>query len=370
MGEVPIADPDLGPEERERAGEVIESGALAAGEVVREFEDAFADYCGADHAVGIANGTAALHAVLEAYDVEPGQPVITTPFSFVATANAIRFAGGVPRFADIDPETYNLDPESVEALLRETDEEVAAIVPVHLYGLPAEMDRLQEVADRHDVPLVADAAQAHGAEYRGEPAGSLADASVFSFYPTKNMTTGEGGMVTTDDEEVANRIASFINHGRGTGDAGCTGYEHVELGHNFRMTNVAAAIGLVQLEKLPGYVEARRRNAARLTEGLADAPVETPVEPEGCKHAYHQYTVRSQDREALRSALSAEGVGSAVYYPTPIHRLPAYDGYDVSRPVAEAAAEEVLSLPVHPEVTEADVDRIAAAVRGTEVTHG
>ena len=370
MGEIPIADPDLGAEERSRAGDVIESGALAAGEVVREFEDEFADYCDADHAVATSNGTTALHAALEAYDVDPGQPVITTPFSFVATANAIRFAGGVPIFAEIDPETYNVDPESVEAMLDESDEEVAAIVPVHLYGLPAEMDRLREIADRYDVPIVADAAQAHGGRYRGDPVGSLADASVFSFYPTKNMTTGEGGMVTTDDEAIAGRVASFINHGRGGGDADGRGYEHVELGHNFRMTNVAAAIGLVQLGKLPGYVEARRRNAARLTERLEDAPVATPVEPDGCKHAYHQYTVRCEDRAALQGRLEEAGIGSAVYYPTPIHRLPAYDGFEASRPVAEAAAEEVLSLPVHPNVSAEDVDRIAAAVRGTEVTHG
>ena len=203
MGEVQIADPDLGAEERARAGDVIESGALAAGEVVREFEDAFADYCDAEHAVGVANGTAALHAALEAVDIEPGQPVITTPFSFVATANAIRFAGGVPRFADVDPETYNVDPESVEDRIQSANGEVGAILPVHLYGLPAEMDRLREIADRYDVPLVADAAQAHGAEYRGDPVGSLADVAVFSFYPTKNMTTGEGGMVTTGDESVA-----------------------------------------------------------------------------------------------------------------------------------------------------------------------
>ena len=370
MGEVPIADPDLGAEERERAGAVIESGDLAAGEVVHEFEAEFADYCGVEHAVGIANGTAALHAALEAVGVEPGGTVVTSPFSFVATANAARFAGGLPRFADIDPETYNLDPDDVEAIVEAEDGRVDAIVPVHLYGLPAEMDHLREIADRYDVPLVADAAQAHGAEYRGEPVGSLADAATFSFYPTKNMTTGEGGMVTTDDEGIANRVESFINHGRAGPLEGCSGYEHVDVGHNFRMTNVAAAIGRVQLGKLPGYVEARRENAARLTEALADAPVETPTEPAGRRHAYHQYTIRTDDRDALQRALDEEEIGSAVYYPTPIHRLEAYADFDVSRPVAERAAEEVLSLPVHPNVSADDVDRIASAVRGTEVTHG
>ena len=365
MAEVSIAAPELGEAEREGVLDVLDSGMLVAGEVVEQFESEFADYCDTDHAVGTSNGTTALHAALEAVGVEPGDLVVTTPFSFVATANAIRFAGGAPLFADVDEETFNLDPESVERTIEAAEGSVAAIVPVHLYGLPAEMDRLREIADEHDAALVADAAQAHGAEYRGSRVGSLADAATFSFYPTKNMTTGEGGMVTTDDPAIEAELRRFTNHGRPTdGDA----YDHVQLGHNFRMTNIAGAIGRAQLEKLPEFVEARRRNAERLDEHLADAPVETPVEPDGTRHAYHQYTVRTDDREALRERLADHGVGSAVYYPRPIPEMKAYEYTSTSVPVAERLSEEVLSLPVHPGLDEADVAQIAGAFERQEVS--
>lgn len=366
MGDISMAAPQLGADERQRVLDVLDSGMLVAGEVAEQFESEFADYCGADHAVGTSNGTTALHAALEAVGVGSGDLVLTTPFSFVATANAVRFAGGAPVFADVDPETFNLDPDSVEQRLEQLDEEVGAIVAVHLFGLPAEMDRLREIADEHDVPLVADAAQAHGARYRGETVGSVADAATFSFYPTKNMTTGEGGIVTTDQKDIADGVRQFINHGRPVeGDGGS--YDHVELGHNYRMTNIAAAIGRAQLEKLPGFVEARRRNARRLTERLADAPVTTPVEPDDRTHAYHQYTVRSDDRKHLRDALSKQGIDTAVYYPTPIPDLTAYDHLSSSVPVADRLAEEVFSLPVHPGLDDEDVDRIADALEQTEV---
>jgi perosamine synthetase len=364
MTDIPIASPVLGEDEQRRVADVIDSGMLVGGEVTESFEAEFADYCGVTHGVATSNGTTALHAVLEAVGVEPGDSVVTTPFSFVATANAIRFAGGVPAFADVDPETFNLDPASVERRLEVLGEEVTAIVAVHLYGLPAEMDRLRELADEYDVALVADAAQAHGATYRGERTGSLADASIFSFYPTKNMTTGEGGMVTTDSEEVATGVRRFINHGRPLDGVS---YAHVELGHNFRMTDMAAAIGRAQLEKLPGFVERRRENARLLSELLADAPVATPVEPEHTTHSYHQYTVRVENRDDLHERLAEKGIGSAVYYPEPIPHLAAYDHDTSSVPVAERLSEEVLSLPVHPEVSRADIERIADAVASVEV---
>jgi dTDP-4-amino-4,6-dideoxygalactose transaminase len=365
MGEVPIAAPELGEAERRRVLDVLDSGMLTAGEEAAAFEREFADYCDTDHAVGTSNGTTALHAALEAVGVGPGDLVVTTPFSFVATANAIRFAGGVPRFADVDSETFNLDPERVERTIEAADDPVAAIVPVHLYGLPAEMDRLREIADEHDAALVADAAQAHGAEYHGDRVGSLADAATFSFYPTKNMTTGEGGMVTTDDPAVEAELRRFVNHGRPT--EGET-YDHVQLGHNFRMTDIAAALGRAQLQRLPEFVEARRSNAERLDEALADAPVEPPVEPEGTRHAYHQYTVRTSDREALRERLADHGVDTAVYYPQPIPETKAYEYTSAEVPAAARLSEEVLSLPVHPGLDDADLERIAGAFERQEVS--
>ena len=362
---IPIADPEVGEAEQEAVRAVLSDGQLADGPVVRDFEAAFADYCGTDHGVAAANGTAALHAALAALGIGPGDHVVTTPFSFVATANAVRLVGAEPVFADVDPETCNLDPDAVEDALRR-EEDVAAVLAVHLYGRPAPMDRLAELAAEHDVALVEDAAQAHGAELGGRLAGSHGDVGCFSFYPTKNMTTGEGGMITTDREAVAEAAARFVNHGRGEAPGGRTGYEHVELGHNLRMTSIAAAIGLVQLERLPGFVRARRRNADLLTDALADVPVGTPADPADGRHAYHQYTIQHDDRDGLAAHLDDAGVSTGVYYPTPIHEQPAYDDVEASAPVAERLAGRVLSLPVHPGLAERDVERVAEAVAAYE----
>ncbi|NEU56509.1 DegT/DnrJ/EryC1/StrS aminotransferase family protein [Halorussus sp. MSC15.2] len=361
MTDVPIAAPEMGEREIERVREVMASGRIADGPEVRAFEDEFAAFCETDYAVATSNGTTALHAALEAVGVGEGDKVVTTPFSFVASANAIRLAGAEPVFADIDPDTFNLDPTAVEeAIRREYD--VAAVVPVHLYGLPAEMDRLLDVADEYDLAVVEDAAQAHGAAFDGRTVGSFGDAACFSMYPTKNMTTGEGGMITTDREDVAERAASFVNHGRPPSG----GYEHVRVGHNFRMTSMAAAIGRVQLDRLPDFNEARRSNAAALTDALADADVVTPTEPDDRRHVYHQYTIRTDDRDGLADHLADEGVGTGVYYPTPIHEQPAYDGVSHTAPVAERTAEQALSLPVHPNVSEDDLRTITAAIQEYE----
>ncbi|MDS0295160.1 DegT/DnrJ/EryC1/StrS family aminotransferase [Halogeometricum luteum] len=351
-----IANPTLGREEKDRVTEVIDSGMVAEGDVVHEFESDFASYCGADTGLATTNGTTALHAALVGLGIGDGDRVLTTPFSFIATANTPRLAGADVDFVDIDPETYNIDPEALESRLR-AGEDVDAVIAVHLYGLPADVGRLRELADEYDFKLLEDAAQAHGAKYEGTRVGTFGDAACFSFYPTKNMTTGEGGMVLTDDEEVAERTRRFVDHGR------TEGYEHASVGHNFRMTNIAAAIGLAQMERLPGFTEARRRNAARLTEELTDVPgVTPPAEPEGYEHVYHQYTVRVDDRDGLQEHLSDAGVGTGVYYPVPIHRQPAYDDVGGSYPEAEAAAEEVLSLPVHPALEDDDIDDIVAAM--------
>ena len=361
---VPIASPAVGERERERVTAVLDSGQLADGDEVRAFEREFATACDADHGVATANGTTALHAALRACGIGEGDTVVTTPFSFVATANAVRFCGADPVFADIDPETYNLDPAAVRATIEARGGDVDAILPVHLYGRPAEMDAFAALAAEYDAALVEDAAQAHGARYREQPVGSLGDAAAFSFYPTKNMTTGEGGMVVTDDETVADRAARFVNHGRDDD------YEHVELGHNFRMTNLAAAIGRVQLEKLPAFTEARRSVAASLNGAFdgGDGYPKPPVEADGARHVYHQYTVRSRDREALAAHLADAGVETGVYYPTPIHREPAYADVERSLPRAERAADEVLSLPVHPGLSESDRRTIADAIQTYALT--
>jgi dTDP-4-amino-4,6-dideoxygalactose transaminase len=357
---IPIADPQLGEREVEAAADCIRSGHLADGPEVRQFEDEFADFCDAEYGVATSNGTTALHAAFEALDIGEGDRVVTSPFSFVASANAIRFAGAEPVFADVTPNTFTLDPYAVENVVEEEDAD--ALLAVHLYGLPAEMDHLRDIADDHDLALVEDAAQAHGAAFDGERVGSLGDAACFSFYPTKNATTGEGGMVTTDREDVAERAASYVNHGR-TPEGG---YNHVRLGHNFRLTSMAAAIGRVQLERLPEFNEKRRANAAYLTDRLRTADVVTPTEPDDCRHVYHQYTVRSPDRDGLAEHMAASGVDSAVYYPTPIHEQPAYQHVETSAPVAERVSEQVLSVPVHPGLTDDDVRTIASAIASYE----
>ncbi|ELY39240.1 DegT/DnrJ/EryC1/StrS family aminotransferase [Natronorubrum tibetense] len=362
-GSVSIAAPDISSEAIDRVESVLESGMLADGPEVRAFEDEFAAYCGADRAVATSNGTTALHAALEALGLEDGEGVITSPFSFVASANAIRLVGGTPVFADIDPETYTLDPNAVERVLEERDD-IVGIMPVHLYGLASDMEGILDIADEHGLFILEDACQSHGAEVDGDRVGALGDAACFSFYPTKNMTTGEGGIITTDRDDVADRAAGYVNHGRDVGDG--ASYEHIELGHNYRMTSMAGAIGRAQLERLPDFNRARRENAAYYDEQLAELPIETPTEPEGYRHVYHQYTIRTDNREALAATLDEHGVDTAVYYDTPIHRQPAYETVSTAAatlPNAERAAETVLSLPVHPALSDHDRRTVVDAVQ-------
>ena len=353
---VAIADPWVGDEEKDAVERVLESGQLAAGDVVTEFESEFADHSDCDHGVATSNGTTALHTALHALGIGAGDTVVTTPFTFIATANAVRMVGAEPIFADIDPETFNLDPEAVRERIRATDGDVDAILAVHLYGHPAPMDELTAIADEYEIPLVEDCAQAHGARHDGRPVGSVGDVGCFSFYPTKNMTTGEGGMVVTDRDDVGDRARQFIDHGRDGH------YEHVTVGHNFRLSNIAAAIGRVQLRRLPTFVEKRRANAQRLTDVLDGSAITAPTERADVRHAYHQYTVRTDRRDELAERLSEFGIDTGVYYPTPVHQQPAYDDVTCSAPAAETAADEVLSLPVHPRLSARDVDALVTAL--------
>lgn len=358
---IPIARPLLTEEDRAHVLEVLASGQLAAGEWVERFEVAFGAYIGTRFAVATSSGTTALQAALEAAGIGPDDRVIVPPFTFGATSNTVVHRGAVPVFVDIDPLTFTLDPERVEDALRH-HRNVRAIIVVHLYGLPARMDALCELAARYDLLLIEDAAQAHGAAYRGRRVGSFGHVGIFSFYPTKNITTGEGGMVVTSDEALARRARLLVHAGVNGG-----GYDYEVVGYNFRMTNIAAALGLSQLRRLDALNEIRRRNAAWLSQRLADVPgVGLPVEPPGAYHVYNQYTIRAVHRDALQRALACRGIQTRVYYPVPIPATPAYRTVRYEGgpwPETERACREVLSLPVHPGLQEEDLDRIAEAVR-------
>lgn len=359
---IPIAQPLVGEEGARAVADVLRSGMLAQGSVVTEFEDRFAEYCGVSHAVGVNSGTAALHAALLAAGIGPGDSVIVPAFTFFATASCVSMCGATPLFADVDPRTFNIDPDSVSSLI---GPKTRAIIAVDLFGQPFDLRALRALCDDHDLVLIEDAAQAHGAEYHGRRAGSLGDLSCFSFYPTKNMTTGEGGMVTTDDDTLAERVRLLINHGQSQK------YLHSVVGYNYRMTNIAAAIGLVQLGRVEEFNERRIKNARYLDSHLAGTGLATPYTAPGVRHVYHQYVVKVPgdyplSRDALMSALADAGVGTAVHYPIPINRQPVYESASnrASCPVSDDLAASVLSLPVHPAVSDEDLEFICDTVRG------
>ncbi len=336
---VPLVRPALGRAELRALAQVLRSGQLAQGPRVAEFEAAFAEMCGVRHAVAVSSGTAALWLALLAHGIGPGDEVITSPFTFVASANAVLMTGARPLFADVRDSDFNIDPEAVRARITPR---TRALLPVHLYGHPCDMDRIMEVAEGHQLAVIEDACQAHGAEWRGQRVGSFGT-GCFSFYPTKNMTTAEGGMITTNDRQVAERTRLLRNHGASSP------YHHIELGYNCRMTELTAAIGLVQLQKLAAFTRKRRLHAAYYTKQLRS--VIPPRELDHALHVYHQYTVRvPQGRDVLKERLAQEGIETAVYYRTPLHRQPLYQklGYHDSLPVAERLSREVLSLPVWP----------------------
>lgn len=351
---IPIARPLIGEEERAAVMRVLESGQLAQGPRTEAFETAFAAHIGAPHAVAVNSGTAALIVALQAHGIGPGDEVITTPFSFIATATSIIACGATPVFADVDPFDFNLDPANIEAAI--TDD-TKAVMPVHLYGNPARLTEIRALCEDFGLALIEDAAQAHGAIHAGRPIGATGTAC-FSFYPTKNMTTGEGGIITTDDPEIAERARIIRNHGQGER------YLHTMFGLNWRMQDLNAAIGLVQLEHLDTWTARRIANAERLSSLIER--VETPHVREGDRHVFHQYTIRvSGDRDAFQQRLRDAGVGSAVHYPIPLHRQPIMQelGFgEGSFPMAEAAAASVLSLPVHPALTDDEVAYIAETV--------
>lgn len=349
---IPGARPLIGDDERAAVDRVLASGQIAQGPEVAAFESEFADLVARRHCVAVSSGTSALHLALLACGIRAGDEVIVPSFTFAATANAVALAGATPVFVDIDATTYCLDPDAVEAALTPR---TRAVVPVHLYGHPADMRRILATSKRHNIHVVEDAAQAHAASLSGVPCGAWGVAAAFSFYPTKNMTSGEGGMVTTPSHRVAAQVRRLRNQGMERR------YENEVVGFNTRMTDVHAAIGRVQLRKLAGWTRTRQQHAEFLTENLRG--VGTPGVAPGAVHVYHQYTVRvADDRDGFAKALAEEhGVDSGVYYPTPVHRLPSF-GRASDLPETERAAAEVLSLPVHPGLEPGDVERIVNAV--------
>jgi dTDP-4-amino-4,6-dideoxygalactose transaminase len=355
---IPAAKPIIGDDERAAVDRVLRSGMLAQGPEVAAFEEEFSKHVGGRHCIAMNSGTSALHLGFIAAGIKAGDEVIVPSFSFAATANSVALAGGVPVFGDIDPKTFNLDPDHAESLITS---KTKAIMPVHLYGHIAAMDRFAEIGKKHGVQIIEDAAQGHLASLHGKNSGEFGTVASFSFYPTKNMTAGEGGMVVTESAEIARMLRLLRNQGQEIR------YRNEVIGFNTRMTDIHAAIGRVQLAKLPGWTKQRQENAAYLDANIKG--VVTPFVAPGSTHSYHQYTIRvpggnADVRDKFMEELTKRGVGSGVYYPTPIHRLPSFN-LKLDLPETEKLVTECISLPVHPSLTKDELATVAQAV--TEV---
>lgn len=353
---IPIARPIIGEDEITAVTAVLRSGIIAQGRRVEEFEEAFAKFVGTKYAIAVNSGTAALHIALLTQGIGEGDEVITSPFTFIASANSILFTGAKPVFADIEEDSFNIAPDKIDEKITPRTK---AIMPVHLYGQPCDMKRIMRIAQEHGLIIIEDACQAHGAEYERKKVG-LFGTGCFSFYPTKNMTTGEGGMITTNDKDIAQKARMIRSHGQRQR------YFHEILGYNYRMTDIAAAIGLCQLGKLEEFNSKRIENAKFLTRGLSGIKgLIPPSIKSNTQHVFHQYTVRiTQDfgipRDELRQKLMNKGIATEVYYPLPIHKQPLYQSlsYNDRLPNSEKAAAQVLSLPVHPSLTKKDLEYV------------
>ncbi len=356
---IPIAKPVIGEEEKKAVLDVMNSGMLAQGARVKELEEKFAKLCSTKYAVAVNSGTAALHAALYAAGIKKEDEVITTPFTFVATANSILMQNAKIVFADINEETFNIDPKEVE---KKITPKTKAILVVDLFGQTADYEELKKIADKHNIVIIEDACQAVNAAYKGKKAGSFGKVAAFSFYATKNMMSGEGGIITTDDEGLYEKAKMFRHHGQSEK----TRYEYHDIGYNYRMTDLQAAIALAQLNKIDQFTDKRIENAKMLSEGLKGvAGIKIPAVKKDAKHVFHQYSIKLENfglaREALMEVLKQNGIGSAVFYPKPLHLHPHFArlGYkEGDFPVAEKISRQVLSLPVHPSVTKDDVEKI------------
>lgn len=350
-----ISKPLIGVEEKQAILEVLDSGMLAQGPRVKAFEEAFAEMCDTRYAVATSSGTTALHTALLAHGIGKNDEVITSPFTFIASANSILYVGARPVFVDIEPNTFNIDPAQIEAAITNRTK---AIMPIHLFGLCCDMEKITKICNENGLVLLEDACQSHGAMVDGQKAGSFGTGT-FSLYPTKNITSAEGGMITTQDAVIAENCRVIRQHGMRQR------YFHEELGYNYRMTDIHAAIGLEQIKKLDHFNQMRKQNAAYLSEHLHR--VIPPYIPDAYEHVFHQYTIRVPDgqRSALVDHLLSRGIGSGVYYPIPIHKQIYYTQvlrYELTLPESEKACNEVLSLPVHPGLSQDDLDQIVLAV--------
>ena len=341
---------------------VFESTQFVLGREVAAFEEEFAAFCGVSHGVAVNSGTSALHLALLAANIGPGDEVITVPCTFVATVAAVVYTGAKPVFVDVDPVTYTMDPTQIEAVITPRTK---AILPVHLYGNPAEMDSILEIARRHDLTVIEDAAQAHGAKYKGRRCGSIGDLSCFSFYPGKNLGAyGEGGLVATNNPDYVRSIRMLRDWGAEKK------YQHVVKGYNYRMEGVQGAVLRVKLRHLEQWTEARRSHAAAYSHLLAESGLTLPTEPLGNRHVYHVYAVLTENRDDFMAALNARGVQTGIHYPFPVHLLPAYAdlGYEPGDfPISERIATKEVSLPMFPELTSAQIEAVAEAVEAVAV---
>jgi len=349
---IPAAKPLVGDEERAAVDRVLRSGMMAQGPEVAAFEKEFSAIVGDRHCIAVNSGTSGLHMSLVALGLKAGDEVIVPSFTFAATANSVALTGATPIFVDIDPRTFNIDPKAIEAAITPR---TRAIQPVHLYGQPAAMKEIMAIAVRHNLLVIEDACQAHMASLDGTHVGAFGDAGVFSFYPTKNMTSGEGGMITTASDETARMSRLLRNQGMEKR------YENEVVGFNTRMTDIHAAIGRVQLAKLAGWTQQRRANAKFLDENLSGVIV--PFVAPGAFHVYHQYTIRvvGHNRDAFGEEMTKRGVGNGVYYPIPVHKLPSF-GHTFDLPETTRVASEVLSIPVHPALSQGDLETVVSVI--------
>ena len=330
--------------------DVLDSGRYVKGDELRKFEQEFAEFCTTKYAVGVSSGTAAILLSLMAIGIGKGDEVIVPAHTFIATASPIKFLGGTPVYADIDSETYTLDPNDVE---RKITENSKAIIPVHLYGHPADMDPINELAENHSLYVIEDASQAHGAIYKGRKVGSIGDIGCFSFFPSKNMTVlGEGGMVVTDNEELAEKVAMMRDHGRREK------YVHEMLGLNFRMGEIHAAIGREELKHISEWNRKRREIAAHYNSLLNGFDLVRPIEKTWAKHVYHLYVIRMKQRDKLAEHLKKADVSTGIHYPIPLHKQPCLMAGDVHLPITESYVNEILSLPMHPQLTNSEIEYI------------
>ncbi len=361
---IPVSKPLIENEEINAVVEVLKSGMIAQGPKTKEFEEMFAKLCGTKHAIAFSNGTTAIHAGVIASGFKDGDEAITVPFTFVATANPVLMERGKVVFVDISEDDFCIDPSKVE---EKVTDKTKLIIPVDLYGQVYKYDEIKEIADKHNIKILEDACQAVGAEQNGKKAGNFGDLAAFSLYATKNITTGEGGMLTTNDDEIARQAKMYRHHGQDE----AVRYEYLALGHNYRMTDIAAAIGVEQMKKIERIIQARVNNATKLSEGLKNVKgIITPKVMEGNTHVYHQYTIRiteeyGHSRDELLEYLKENEIGSGVYYPKPLHMHEHFKkmGYkEGDFPVSEKLSKQVLSLPVNPFVTTEDIEKIVEKI--------